>query len=136
MVSDCKDYETKGYCIKGRGCPYSHSNDMIELDISDYDGLIEAMRKATAEEAAQTKERQSELKRKQADLLNNLLNQQKILIKKIELCTDDAEKARLKAKLDEMSLKTKDWIESDSTRTRRQPTAGTSSTKSKFVVRR
>lgn len=110
MVSDCKDYNDKGYCIRGQECPYQHSDDLIELNISDYEGLIEARRIASIKAAVITKEQKSELNRKKADLLNNLVSQQQSLIKKIELCSDELEKARLKAALDEMSRKTKSWI--------------------------
>lgn len=119
MVSDCKEYEQKGYCIRGKECPYKHSGDLIELDISGYTGLIEAMRKASAKATALTKEQQNELKRKKTDLLNNLVSQQRALIKKIELCADETEKLRLKTALDEMSQKTKDWIEQEGARNKR-----------------
>lgn len=113
MVSDCKEYEQKGYCIRGKECPYKHGADLIELDISGYTGLIEAMREASAKATALTKEQQNELKRKKTDLLNNLVSQQRALIKKIELCADETERLRLKTALDEMSQKTKDWIEQE-----------------------
>lgn len=106
MVSDCKEYEQRGYCIRGKECPHSHPDDLIELDVSGYKGLIEA----------QHDEQQNELKRKQADLLNNLVSQQRVFIRKIELCSDENEKVRLKAVLDEMSQKTKDWIEQEGAR--------------------
>lgn len=113
MVSDCKEYNQKGYCIRGKECPHKHGADLIELDISGYTGLIEAMREASAKATALTKEQQNELKRKKTDLLNNLVSQQRALIKKIELCADETERLRLKTALDEMSQKTKDWIEQE-----------------------
>lgn len=119
MVSDCKEYEQKGYCLRGKECPFKHSPDLIELDISGYTGLIEAMREALAKASALTKEQQNELKRKKTDLLNNLVSQQRALIKKIELCSDETEKSRLKTALDEMSQKTKDWIEQEGARNKR-----------------
>lgn len=114
MSSGCKDYDRKGYCLRGKSCPLKHGDDLIELDVSGYDGLIEAIEITSAQAAAKAKEQQNELERKQADLINNLISQQRVLIKKIELCTDEAEKARLKTTLDEMSQKTKDWIEQGS----------------------
>lgn len=119
MVSDCKEYEQKGYCIRGKECPYKHGDDLIELDVSGYTGLIEAMREASAKANALTKEQQNELKRKKTDLLNNLVSQQRALIKKIELCADETERLRLKTALDEMSQKTKDWIEQEGARNKR-----------------
>lgn len=121
MVLDCREYEQRGYCIRGRGCPYRHGNDLIELDVSGYDGLILALHEISAKTAAINKERQNELKRKQTDLLSNLVSQQRELIKKIELCADEAEKVRLKTALDEMSQKTKDWIEQEGARKKRDP---------------
>lgn len=119
MVSDCTEYEQKGYCIRGKECPYKHGNDLIQLDISGYNGLIEAMQAASAKAKALFKEQQNELKRKQTDLLKNLVSQQGVLIKKIESCTDEQEKLRLKTALDEMSQKTKDWIEQEGARNKR-----------------
>lgn len=114
MSSDCKDYDRKGYCLRGKSCPLKHGDDLIELDVSGYKALIEAIDETSAKAAAKTKEQQNELERKQADLINNLISQQRVLIKKIELCTDESEKTRLKTTLDEMSQKTKDWIEQGS----------------------
>lgn len=119
MASDCRDYEQRGYCVRGKLCPNKHGNDLIELDVSGYDELIRIMRISIAKAAAETREKQQELKRKQTDLLSNLVSQQKALIKKIELCADEAEKIRLKRVLDEMSQKTKDWIEQESARKNR-----------------
>lgn len=110
MVSDCQEYNQRGYCIRGAECPYRHSTDLIELDISDYNGLIRAKRTASAKAAAIIREQQIELKRKQAELLTNLISQQRALIKKIELCADEGEKVRLKKALDEALQKTKDWV--------------------------
>ena len=123
--SNCKDFQHRGYCLLGRECPHKHSgdcdtsNDLIELDISDYAGLMEAKHKAHVRLDAQIREEQIELKRKQADLLSNLISQQRALIEKIELCQDEGEKSRLKVALDEMSQKTKDWIEQEGARSRR-----------------
>lgn len=117
MVANCTDYEKKGYCIRGKECPHKHE-DLIEIDISGYTGLIEAKCQASAKAAALAKEKQNELKRKQTDLLNSLISQQRVLIKKIELCSDEQEKLRLKTALDEMSQKTKDWIEQEGATTR------------------
>lgn len=122
MVLDCREYELKGYCIRGKECPYRHGDDLIELDVSGYDGLIEAMRVAATRAAAVTQEQQNELKRKQTDLLDNLVSQQRALIKRIELCTDESERSRLKTALDEMSQKTKDWIEQEGARNKRTTT--------------
>lgn len=119
MVLDCKDYEQKGYCIRGKECPYKHGDDLIQLDVAGYRGLIEAMHEASVKAAAVTKGQQNDLKRKQTDLLNNLVSQQRALIEKIELCADEAEKLRLKIALDEMSQKTKDWIEQEGARNKR-----------------
>lgn len=107
MPDSCKDYQLKGYCIKGRECPDKHDDDLIELNVSGYTGLIEAMHKSIAI----SKQQQYDLKRKQTELLRNLVSQQRALIEKIELCSDEAEKSRLKTVLNEMSQKTKDWIE-------------------------
>lgn len=115
MVSDCKEYDQKGYCIRGRECPYKHGDDLIELDVSGYKGLIEAMQEAPVKAAALT----NELKRKQTDLLSNLISQQRALIKKIELCADETERLRLKTVLDEITQKTKDWIEKEGARNKR-----------------
>lgn len=118
MASPCMEYEKKGYCIRGKECPHKHGEDLIELDISGYFGLIKAQSDASAKATAVSKEKQNELKRKQTDLLNNLISQQRLLIKKIELCTDEQEKVRLKTALDELSHKTKDWIEQEGATTR------------------
>ena len=124
MVTECKDYGLKGYCLRGRQCAYEHGIDNIELDISGYDGLIEAMQEAVMKAAAITKEQQYELKRKQTDLLSSLVSQQRALIRKIELCADEAEKVRLKTALDEMSQKTKDWIDQEGARSKQRDTVG------------
>lgn len=110
MPELCKDYHLTGYCLRGRECPDRHGNDLIELDVAQYQGLVEAMHKAIAS----SRQKQNDLKRKQTDLLRNLVSQQRALIEKIELCSDEAEKVRLKAVLNEMSQKTKDWIEAQS----------------------
>lgn len=81
--------------------------------------MIEAKHNAELKAAALTKEQQNELKRKQTDLLNNLISQQRVLIKRIELCTDETEKMRLKTTLDEMSQKTSRWIEQEGARNKR-----------------
>lgn len=120
----CQDYERVGYCLKGGGCTQKHGNDLIELDISGYQGLIEAKRAALSAAAAQTREQQNELARKETDLLSNLVSQQKALIKKIEMCTDETEKMRLKSVLNEMTQKTKEWMEKGGTsRSRPAPAA-------------
>lgn len=119
MVLECNDYEKKGYCIKGKGCLLSHGEEPIELDISGYPGLIEAMQVSLAKAAAKSREQENELKRKHSDLLNNIISQQRALINKIEQCSDETEKARLKAALDEMSQKTKDWIEQEGARSKK-----------------
>lgn len=116
MVSNCKDYYEKGYCIRGQECPHEHGSDLIELNISDYEGLIEARHIASIKAAVITKEQKSELTRKKADLLNSLVSQQQALIKKIELCSDETEKVRLKKALDEMSQKTKFWLKQEGTK--------------------
>lgn len=116
MVSDCKEYEQKGYCIRGKSCPFKHGSDLIELDISGYKGLIDAINASSIKATIINKEQQNELKRKQTDLLNNLISQQRSLIEKLQLCSDEAEKMRLKTALDEMSQKTKDWIEQEGAR--------------------
>lgn len=111
MGTDCEDYEIKGYCLRGRFCPYKHGSDLIELDVSDYRGLVEAAKEASDQVKKLTKEEQNKLKRKQADLIANLLSQQRALIEKIELCPDETEKTRLKTTLGQLSQKTKGWIE-------------------------
>lgn len=118
MVSDCTEYENRGYCIRGKNCPFKHGNDLIELDVSGYKGLIDAINEASIKASAICKEQQNELKRKQTDLLSNLISQQRALIKKIEHCSDENEKLRLKTALDEMSQKTKDWIEQEGARSK------------------
>lgn len=111
MASNCRDYEQVGYCLRGRECTQRHGVDLIELDVSGYEGLIGAKKAALSAAAAQIKEQQIVLARKQTDLLSNLVSQQRNLIQRIESCSDGTEKARLKSILSEMSQKTKDWIE-------------------------
>jgi hypothetical protein len=115
MGSNCQDYERVGYCLKGRECGQRHGDDHIELDVAGYEGLIEAKQAALSAAAAQTREQQNELARKQTDLLSNLVSQQRALIQRIESCSDEAEKLRLKTVLNEMSQKTKEWIEQGGT---------------------
>lgn len=110
MPDSCKQYDLKGYCLKGPWCLDKHGVDLIELDVANYDGLLDAVHKAVAI----SRQQQNDLKRKQTDLLRNLVSQQRTLIDKIELCSDESEKVRLKAVLNEMSQKTKDWIQAQS----------------------
>jgi len=113
--NSCREYEIKGYCLLGHGCPYSHGcdNKPLELDVSKYNGLMGAKRKAVLKHMIQMREEQNKLKRKQKDLLNNLISQQRLLLEKIEACQDETERSRLKIALDEMSQKTKDWLEQE-----------------------
>lgn len=120
----CQDYERIGYCLRGRSCTQKHGDDLIELDVSGYKGLMAAKQAAVSAAAAQTREQQNELARKQTDLLSNLVSQQRALIQRIELCTDETEKMRLKSVLNEMSQKTKDWIEQGGTSRSKLPTVG------------
>lgn len=120
----CPDYELKGYCLLGPSCTREHGDNSedctpIQLDISDYRALVEAKQRALVKFVAQTKEEQNELKRKQADLLSNLISQQRLLIEKIELCQDEGEKSRLKVALDEMTQKTTKWMEAENERSKR-----------------
>lgn len=115
----CKDYEHKGYCIRGVDCPFRHADDIIKLDISGYTGLIDTINILSAKLAVQSAQQQNELKRKQTDLLSNLICQQRALIEKIELCSDEAERLRLKSMLEEITHRTKEWLDEEGSKSKR-----------------